>query len=281
MFYAKDSKQLVFDLIAQDNPGIVPRLDSTNCVVEKITTVTSNAASNFRNTQARVRGIQGNGQSGSFIVYYNRIQIQQVILPNDFFSGNRILILNYSVSSLHNALPLLNAMSGVNLNTWDVTNVAFGGVNVADYNNYATLTITPTSPAYIGAIPLRYNRGKPTLTDQITNRNLAQYQHFDADAASVAAGQRSAAMCTYGIDFSDNANLLTTTTSGFTQWAALRQLLDSLGVPQYDAPASANQISDVTTASNQYADKQYDRVVIVTGVLSATCKGTAFYHYNT
>ena len=280
MFYTKDSKELVYDLIAAANPNIQPPLTSANSVIEAITSITPGAANGNHNTQARVRALQGNGYSGSFFVTYNRIAINQIIRPNDTYNNQaRTRIDSYSVATLHNALPLINLRYGVNLNTWDVQNYGISGANIADNVTAIGLSAVATSPAYIGSATIIVYRGKPTLEEQASNTMLSQYQHFDGTADSIAAGMKSAALATWGLDLSDNKTMINTANAVIGNWDALMGILAAQGIPAMDKPTS-NQIGVVRASGNQYANPNFDYVTIITGLTGTGIQGTAYLHFN-
>lgn len=280
MFYSKNSKELVYDLISQANPNIQPALTSANSIVEAVTAVTPSAANGMRNTQARVRAIQGAGYSGSFIVYYNRISLQQVMLVNDWWGGyTNVRIDSYSGNSVHALLPLIAARYGINLNTWDVNNQSLSTQGIADRVERVGLATGASCPAYTGSVILAVYRGKPTLEEQASITALSQAQHFDATAATIAAGMKSAALCTWGLDLTDNKNLINSASAVLSNWSALMGVLANYGVPPMDAPTS-NQIGIVVPTTNQYANPNFDRVTIVTGLTGANIQGTAYFHFN-
>lgn len=280
MFYSKNSKELVYDLIAQANPNIQPALTSSNSIIEAITAITPAAANGMHNTQARVRAIQGNGYSGSFIVYYNRIALQQIIPVNDWWAGyQNVRIDSYSAATTHALLPLIAARYGVLLSTWDVSNQSLSYPNRADQTERAGMSAQATSPAYIGSLIFAIYRGKPTLEEQASLTSLSQYLHFDGTAASIAAGMKSAGLCTWGLDLTDNKTMVNTVSAVIGNWDALMTVLGNFGVPPMDKPTS-NQVGVVRANGNQYANPNYDYVTIITGLTGTNIQGTAYLHFN-
>lgn len=278
MLYSKDSRALVYDLIAAANPQIQPPLSNDNCTIEAITAVTPSAANGMHNTSARIRGQQGDGYMGSFVVFYNRIDLSKVILPSDTLNGlnTYVQLQNYAGRNTHQMLPQICLQVGLNLNTWDVNNYTFSYGGQADRIENSTITAVPTSPAYIGAVSLRVYRGKPDLGIQITATALTVLNHADKKVDDL----NSAGLLTWGIDFSDYKNYFGSWVNYSNNWDSLRQILTDRGVPDYPRAANSNYISDATTASVAGANRDYDRVLVQSGIVADNIVGVAYYHYN-
>lgn len=271
--YGKLSTELVYDLINRDNPGLPVPVDGNNVIIEKITKVTPSAATNNRNTQVRLRGVQGMGFRDSITLYYDRVDLAKLLPWNGSVQSQFV---TYTATNLHTALPILFDLYGINLSTWDVGNVGLSGANSPNYTNTFVMTAAVSSPAYVGQTTLRYSRGLPVLDTSIVSDALpALTQPIDP-----TKNQKCIDLITFGIDFTAYRNLLLVDSSGLPQWAGLRALLDSLNVPAYSAPVTSNLVQDVATSGNQFANKAYDRVVIQTGIDEAGAKGVAYYHYN-
>jgi len=271
--YAKPSNELVFDLINRDNPGLPIKASVDNCIVEKLTTVTANAANNFRNTKARLRGVQGSGFRDQITVYYDRVDIGRLF---PWANSTYTQFVTFTAPNIHNALSVIFDMYGINFGTMDLVNNVMGGVSTPSYNANVYFQTLPNSPAYIGTVLMRFSRGLPVLDTSVTVEVIpALTQPVDP-----ALNKKCVDMLTYGIDFTAYKNLLAVDSSGLPQWGGLRAILDSLGIPAYGAPVSSNLVQDVPTTSAQFANKDYDRVVIQTGIDEAGVKGNAYYHYN-
>lgn len=271
--YAKPSNELVFDLINRDNPDLPFKADASNCIVEKITNVAVNAASNNRNTSARLRGVQGSGFRDAITVYYDRVNLGR-LLP--WGTTVQAQFVTFDAPNLHGAFAVLLDTYGVNFSAIDITNYSLNGVKQANYTSTTTINALAGSPAYVGSANVRYSRGLPVLDTSITKEVLVALQ----EPVDPALGQKCIDMLTYGIDFTAYRNLLTVDASGLPQWAGLRKILDDLGVPSYSGPLNSNTVQDVATSTAQFANKIYDRVVIQTGIDETGVKGVAYYHYN-
>ncbi|QVW28664.1 hypothetical protein pEaSNUABM8_00167 [Erwinia phage pEa_SNUABM_8] len=271
--YAKPSNELVFDLINRDNPNLPIKVDASNCYVEKITTVPVNAASNNRNTSARLRGVQGSGFRDAITVYYDRVNLSR-LMP--WGTAVQTQFVTFDAPTLHAAFAVLLDTYGINFAAIDITNYALSGVSSPNYTSTVNISALGTSPAYVGSTAARYSRGLPVLDTSVKVDGL------DALKAPVdpALNKKCVDMLTYGIDFTAYKNLLTVDASGLPQWAGLRKVLDDLGIPAYAGPLNSNTVQDVATSTAQFANKSYDRVVIQTGIDETGIKGVAYYHYN-
>ncbi|EIT8858666.1 hypothetical protein L3Q90_002575 [Salmonella enterica subsp. enterica serovar Enteritidis] len=271
--YAKPSNELVFDLINRDNPNLPIKASPANCYVEKVTQVPVNAASNNRNTSARLRGIQGSGFRDAITVYYDRVNLAR-LLP--WGPSVQAQFVTFDAPNLHSAFSVLLDTYGVNFSAIDIQNYSLAGANTPNYTNTQNIVALSTSPAYIGSATLRYNRGLPVLDTSVKSDVLNAIQ----EPISPSLGKKCIDLLTYGIDFTAYKNLLTVDASGLPQWAGLRKVLDDLGIPNYAGPLNSNTVQDVPTSTAQFANKSYDRVVIQTGIDEEGVKGVAYYHYN-
>lgn len=271
--YKKPSNELVYDLINLANPDLPIPVDANNVIIEKITDVAVNAASNNRNTSARLRGVQGMGYTDSITLYYDRIDLK-AILP--LYTQSKAGFTTFTATNVHSALAAIEEAFGVKFGTMDVVNSALPGANTPDYTYQFSLAAQPASPAYRGSQAVRYYRGKPVLDTSITKDALDVLKH----PIDETLGKKCIDLLTYGIDFTAYKNLLNVTSAGLPNWAGLRQVLDSLGIPQYDGPLNSNTVQDVATSTMPSANKNFDRVVVQTGIDAEGVKGVAYYHYN-
>ncbi|QVW55798.1 hypothetical protein pEaSNUABM9_00217 [Erwinia phage pEa_SNUABM_9] len=273
LIYGKPSNILVFDLINRDNPNLPVPVTADNCIIEKITNVAVNAASNNRNTSVRLRGVQGTGFRDQITLFYDRVSIT-TLFPNG--TSAQAQFVTFDAATVHAALPVIFDTYGINFGTWDLQNYGLSGVGSPNYTNTTTISALAGSPAYRGSMNVRYSRGLPVLDTSITKDAVPALTHN----VDPALNQKCIDMLTYGIDFTAYKNLLQVTAAGLPQWEGLRSLLDSLGIPPYSAPLNSNTVQDVATTTAASANKDYDRVVIQTGIDEAGVKGVAYYHYN-
>lgn len=275
--YGKISDLLVFDLINRDNPGLPYPVDASNVIIEKITQVTPSAATNNRNTSARLRGQQQAGFRDTITVYYDRINIDRILPWWKLGSTTRTAtaIVNFTAATTHELLPSFLDKYGINLQPKDIQNTSLPYANNPNQAYNYNISILATSPAYVGSSVGRLDRGLPVLDTSITIDVLSELNH-----PIPLSNQKCVDLHTYGIDFTAYKNMLTVNAAGLPNWAGLRAVLDSLGVPAYSAPLNSNYVSDVATSTAQYANKDFDRVVIQTGIDEAGAKGVAYYHYN-
>lgn len=275
MAILKTSKSLVFDLINRDNPNLPIPLSADNCRLEKIKAVTPSIATGFRNTSVRIRGAQGEGYEDQFTLFYDRMKISSVIQPVSGSLRPASKFTTFTARTFHQALPIISNTYGVELGTWDVADASLPNVEVPNAVALVTMNMLPTSPAYVGSVQLRLARGKPLLEEGVTQPILAPCKHpIDPAEEKVCID-----MVTYGLDFTAYKSALVVTGGGMPKWEELRAVLDALDIPFYPAP-EVNTVIDQATSAVASANKDFDRVVIHSGINSAGVKGTAYYHYN-
>jgi len=271
----KSSKALVYDLINQANPQLPFPLSADNCRLEKIKAVVPTEATGNRNTQVRVRGVQGDGFQDQFTLYYDRMSLDKVIRPVAASTTTGSKFVTFTARTFHQALPVITLAYGVELGTWDIADASLPSPEVPNATATVTMTATPASPAYRGSVVLRLARGKPLLQEGVTVPVLEPCVH----PISVAENKICVDMVTYGLDFTAYRSALTVNAGGMPNWAELRAVLDELGIPNYPAPAQ-NTVVDQATSAVATANKAFDRVVVHSGIDATGVKGTAYYHYN-
>lgn len=271
----KSSKALVYDLINQANPHLPFPLSADNCRLEKIKAVVPTEATGNRNTQVRVRGVQGDGFQDQLTLYYDRMALDKVIRPIGAGVTMGSKFVTFTARTFHQALPVITLAYGVELGTWDINDASLPSPEVPNATSAVTMTANNASPAYRGSVVLRLARGKPLLQEGITVSVLEPCVH----PISVAENKICVDMVTYGLDFTAYRSALTVNAGGMPNWAELRAVLDELGIPNYPAPTQ-NTVVDQATSAVGSANKAFDRVVIHSGIDATGVKGTAYYHYN-
>ena len=271
----KTSKSLVYDLINRDNPQLPYPLTPDNCRLEKIKAVTPGPTTGGRNTSVRVRGVQGEGYEDQFTLYYDRMNIASVIHPAVASQRLESKFVTFTARTFHQALPIISNTYGVELATWDVTDAALPSIEVPNAIALVTMTMLPSSPAYVGSVALRLARGKPLLEEGVTQPVLAPCNH----PIDPAENKICIDMVTFGLDFTAYKSALAVTGGGMPHWIELRAVLDALDIPFYPAP-EVNTVVDQPTSAVSTANKDFDRVVVHSGINAEGVKGTAYYHYN-
>lgn len=271
----KTSKSLVFDLINRDNPQLPFPLTPDNCRLEKVKAVTPSAATGWRNTSVRVRGAQGEGYEDQFTLFYDRLKISSVIHPAHPTQRFEAKFVTFTARTFHQALPIISNTYGVELATWDVADAALPSVEVPNAVALVTLNMLPTSPAYVGSVQLRLARGKPLLEEGVTQPVLAPCNH----PIDPAENKICIDMVTFGLDFTAYKSALVVTGGGMPKWEELRAVLDALDIPFYPAP-EVNTVVDQPTSAVAGSNRDFDRVVVQSGINAEGVKGTAYYHYN-
>lgn len=275
MAILKTSKSLVYDLINRDNPGLPYPLTPDNCRLEKIKAVTPSEATGGRNTSVRIRGAQGEGYEDQFTLFYDRMKISSVIHPAVSAQRVEAKFVTFTARTFHQALPIISNTYGVELATWDVTDASLPSIEIPNAIALVTMTMLPTSPAYVGSVVMRLNRGKPLLEEGVTQPVLAPCNH----PIDPAENKICIDMVTFGLDFTACRSSLLVTGGGMPNWVELRAVLDALDIPFYPAP-EVNTVVDQPTSAVLTSNKDFDRVVVHSGINSEGVKGTAYYHYN-
>lgn len=275
MAILKTSKSLVYDLINRDNPHLPYPLTPDNCRLEKIKAVAPSEATGGRNTSVRVRGAQGEGYEDQFTLFYDRMKISSVIHPAASTQRLEAKFVTFTARTFHQALPIISNTYGVELATWDVTDAALPSIEIPNAIALVTMTMLPTSPAYVGSVVLRLARGKPLLEEGVTQPVLAPCNH----PIDPAENKICIDMVTFGLDFTAYRSSLRVTGGGMPKWVELRAVLDALDIPFYPAP-EVNTVVDQPTSAVLTSNKDFDRVVVHSGINSEGVKGTAYYHYN-
>ena len=137
----KSSKALVYDLINAANPQLPFPLTADNCRLEKIKAVTPSEANGFRNTQVRVRGVQGEGFQDQFTLYYDRMALDKVIRPVAAGTSAGSMFVTYTSRTFHQALPVITLSYGVELGTWDIADASLPSPEVPNAVSLVTLAV--------------------------------------------------------------------------------------------------------------------------------------------
>lgn len=267
-FYKKTPKDILIDLIKEANPDLPINLTATNCVLDKAVAKDGTVNGVVTDTECRVRGVDKEGWSGVMYVQYNRLQLQRFFFVNNSFQS-------FNARTIHDALPVINQKYGLNLTMADVQPTVLNNPGVPNYNQNVTITARTDSLMYLGSAALQLRRGVPFLNEAVTVTSLDAYRH-----PFVKDNKLSASMLTFGLDFSDYPNLLTVDASGMPNFAGLSAVMVAQGLPVWSAPANGNFVVDSATTAIDQSNKQYDRVVVHTGINEAGVSGTAYYHYN-
>jgi hypothetical protein len=170
----KTSTQLVFDLFNRMNSGLQYPLSPTNVVLGAPATNDNGAIS--KNTKATLTAIGGQGYSGSTTVYYNRVDLADILA-----TGSSNFPLTNQVSSA-DILALWNAAFNTNLIAADIVVEALPAPAANGSISY-TLKANTASPAFIGQAALVLAPAAIPLSTAITTTDMTGLSVSDVTAA--------------------------------------------------------------------------------------------------
>lgn len=269
--YSKSPKALLLDEMNRVNAAPLDLTD-TNCKLGKPTVIPTTTEG--YNTEIVVSGIQFRGYVGSVTFRYKRLDLALLFknFPMTFDAPG--------LTNVWGGIPNVDARYGLNFTQEDLTNLG-----LVDGGNY-TVTADANSLMYIGQCDARYRNAGYRLGDVIYERNLETYNH-PLTATDIATGYLSAAMRSYGLDLTDEFNIVTAMvdgpmgsgvnyTSGGSQ--ALVQTLVGMGFPSFDFTKAS--IATYAQGVIAVANVKYDKVAVISGIVDNNIKGPIYLHYN-
>lgn len=185
--YPKPSSELVFDLLNKANTGLTEPLTTANVILQ-VPKVIANAPAAGPNTKVIVSGKRAGKYRGSKELTYNRIDVSSL------FKNVAPIVIRYMASGdggpLANHIDAFNEKYGLKLTEDDFAPVTFplSSIDPIDGKRTGLVTVTmkPTSLAYVGAFPLRWKQGNRELNSVVTSTELASRAYpggnvFDAN----------------------------------------------------------------------------------------------------
>lgn len=138
--YTQSDLQLLCDLVNRDNPDLSKPFTPQNVVLNGSPIA---RVANGRNTQATFVGVPGQGLSGKFVVYYDRLALSSLfgLLTPPTLRVPKSLVLKYEL------LPYINDALGLNLKRSDLQDAEYG--IGAIYPTATAVTITAGSGSFI------------------------------------------------------------------------------------------------------------------------------------
>lgn len=269
--YNKSPKALLLDKMNAVNLTVYP-LTETNCTIDPPKAIAT-TKEGF-NTEVTVRGIQYRGYIGSVTFRYTRLDLGVLFKNTPLVADAPGL--QYTTQAVKN----INARYGLNLTSTDVAEYGMS-------DGYPfTLTALPSCLQYIGSVRGRYLNAGYRLNDVIYDRNLATYVH-PIDSADVVKGYKSGGMLAFGLDFTNESNIIDALVDGplgtgvnFTSGAstALVQTMVGLGFPTWDF--SAARIDHYGKGVVAKANPIYDKVAVISNIVDNNVRGPIYLHYN-
>lgn len=177
--YSKPSKDLVYDLINEANPGLDNPISQANVSLGTPTAI-AGAAWPASNTSIVVSPGAGSGDYiGRQTLTYRRLDLSalfrgQVIQIKKFKSivGSNTGTVMFTIYQL---LADINSQYGMNLTEDDVNNgniLRLGTLEDGQYTTTVTVTTKATSLGYTGSFQLKWLNTKQSLEDMVTVRTL-------------------------------------------------------------------------------------------------------------
>lgn len=148
-FYSKAALQLIYDQANRDNPKLPVPLSASNAALTKTPVVVSTSTYG-RNTRVEFTAYPGSGLQGRITVYYDRIDLSQLI------SFNPTVYMKPGVATQQDMLAYLNNALGITLSASDLATptATVAAPNAASQT--ITMAISAASPAYTGNLVIRY-----------------------------------------------------------------------------------------------------------------------------
>jgi len=269
--YSKSPKALLLDEMNRANAAPYP-LTENNCKVGSPVVIATTPEG--YNTEIVVSGIQFRGYIGSVTFRYKRLDLALL------FKNFTMTFDAPAISTVLQGLANINARYGLNFTADDLNNRSF-----YDKLNFPVVA-NPKSLQYVGTANARYVNVGYRLNDVIYERNLNTYRH-PLSSADVQSGLRSASMLSFGLDLTDEFNMLTAMKDGpmgtgpnFTSGnsAALVATLVGRGFPNFDySKASIATYAQGVVAA---ARPGYQKVTVISDIVDNNIKGPIYLHYN-
>jgi len=218
---------------------------------------------NDRNTKVDIDGIPGKGYYGGVTVYYNRLNIQDLISEFTYRSDQQ-MTKEIVITNLANRY-------GIEIDPDDFEDFEIPTLEEGQ-NVILTLTIKPTSVQWTGSIQAYLEYGKAWLDAEVTRTTLDRLKHPNPSTT-----RSYARLATWGYDFSGIQLALKPTAQGnYTDWNTVSALCQALGIAQF----TANKIVDKPTSQVPDANPLFQRVVIQSTVYGGLLQGPLYFHYN-
>lgn len=178
--------------------------------------------------------------------------------------------------SLYRMLPIINEVLGLELTEDDVEDMPITWLSANEQINIP-IVAKVESKAYTGQFVVKYMRLRPELAN-IANKALEVLSH----PIDTSLGKRSMAMCTWGIDFSnDYTNGLLSIWSGtWWRYPQFKAMMALRGFPNYPQTTTENRLRTFPTSALPEANKDYRFVIVHSKVGLDGYDGDAYFHYN-
>lgn len=178
--YPKPAREMVYDQINANNPGLPVALDEQNTTLSTPTVRTTSAA-DIRNSSVRIVPEMNLGTYRQKpTVNYRRLNLSVL------FRGASLTIRKHSprlpgsagslMYTVHELLPAINLAYGLNLTTDDVEDANILRSNTVDadgrYYGSVSMAAKATSYGYVGSVTLKWIQAPQDIADLITVNSL-------------------------------------------------------------------------------------------------------------
>jgi hypothetical protein len=283
-YYSKPQVELLLKLINESNPGLLELRDLVNTRLGP-PTVRTPGAGEIQNTSIELYALPGSFYIGKKIVTYRRIDLAKL------FANMTLELDTWTAGNLPRPtwVALINEKYGLALTEEDM------GIYGAMSETTNTLTVGPSSLAYVGNFRVRYVKGKRAM-DQILTLDRYAGLYWDS---SYVQGKPLLTPVNFGLDYSRFFNI-DTITNGITLndsgafYSEVRTLIDwfnkcsgmtlSLAVDN----ALPNGVKGLTmsrfTLPNANVPEansaKYNRVLVISSRTTSWFGGKILLHYN-
>lgn len=275
--YSLTQRQFLYDAINAENPGAIEPLALTNAIIgtPKAIAVQPSGA----NTEITIRGRQGRGYTGVQTFRYKRLSLNDLFknITPQVTAPNAYGYLYTDAKKLAFAQNI-NGRYGLNLEAADIPDV-YVNLNVKN-----TVTVKATCIQYTGSITFMSVKGKNDLEVLVVNDILDELHH----PVEPSLQRKSAEMLSYGQDFSDELQLMTSFVDGRLDIGAnwdsgattnLLLVFAGRGLPQFDITKAS--IKRVKANTDNRSNGMSDMLLIISGMNDPQVAGDWLLHYNT
>lgn len=275
--YSQSQQEYLLNAINAESPGAIIPAFPANTTFGVPKAIAQKVATD-PNTEITLRGRQGRGYIGTQTYRYTRLSLNdlfknfvpQVTAPDAY--GWLTTVAKKTAFAQN-----INGRYGLNLVADDIPD-QYITLNVEN-----VLTVNASCVQYVGSIRFKSVRGKLSLDDLVVNDVLPVLTH----PIDVNDQKRCATMLSYGIDFTDEPQVMTgiavgrldvgpNVANGMT--ANLLAVMTTKGLPNFDTTGAS--IKRLKTTADSRANTRYDNVLVITGMNDANVDGDWLLHYN-
>lgn len=260
--YLKPSKDEVYDLINQANPGLgfVASALNVNLSVPAVATVSGQPN---LNTKIGLSAVQGGDFMGRKDVFYRRRNLtslfRAVTVQIDLYRAP--VAAGATAYTVYQLIPYINAKYGMSFTTDDLVdaNIAYGSTIEGGFNTTTvTVTAKATSLGYTGSFALKWKSAPQDL------------------ATMIGVSELGGRLYPGGNDFTAHKNIVNFMGYG-TDWTAINTATPWPGYPTSNSLPTSNQAGNQAWLNAFFAEINRQYGTAWTGGPIATCKTATIY----